>query len=400
MVYISWILFALMGSLGIYSEQASSQRLIWLLGPFLAGLSLLLLSEAFSRRVNTTGAKAQRTLFLLKLLCVGCVILMEYHSKYSVNDLLNWLYLPLLLSAYTHLDRKGLLWFIPVSLAAMSWKYLYMALVDSAVIKVTGFIANLGVLLLMGVILYLSRQLSEEKERLLKANGALTDLTREIEGLTVYRERQYIAREIHDTVGHGLTALVMKLEMSKLFSQSEAQTDKERAEALLTEAIDDGRLALRNTREVVETMNSPRRSPKELRQLFDKSASLSAIALTLEGEALLTELDDLQSHCVYRAVQEALTNCLKYSSATAFSAKLTREGQQIYILILDNGQVDAAHSERAKQAMDAQSQTQSSAEGMGLKAMAQRVERAGGTMVLAFDHGFEIRICFNRGGQA
>lgn len=399
MVYISWVLFALMGSLGIYLEQASSQRLIWLLGPFLAGLSLFMLSEAVSRRSSIEKKQSQRWLFCLKLLGIGCVILMEYHSKYSVNDLLNWLYLPLLLSAYNHLDRRRLLWFIPVSLAAMSWKYIYMAMVDTAVIKVPGLIANLGVLLLMGVILYLSRQLSEEKERLEQANATLTDLTREIEGLTVYRERQYIAREIHDTVGHGLTALVMKLEMTKLFGQSQSEEDQKKAKTLLLEAIDDGRTALRNTREVVETMNSPRRSPAELRQLFEKSASFSAIDMHLEGESLLTLLDDLQSHSVYRAIQEALTNCLKYSSATVFSAKLTQEGQGVCIHIQDNGQVDETQQARARVALELQKDGSKSGDGMGLRAMAERVKRSGGSFTLSFQQGFSIQICFNKGGQ-
>lgn len=398
MVYVSWILYALMGSLGIYIEQASSQRLIWLLGPFLAGLSLLAVGEFYSRKTGAQNQKGSRYLFLLKLLGIVCVIIMEYHSKYSINDLLNWLYLPLLLSAYSHLDRKGLLWFIPVSLASMSWKYVYMALVDPSVIRVPGLIANLGVLLLMGIILYLSRQLSEEKERLQVANETLTQLSREIEGLTVYRERQYIAREIHDTVGHGLTALVMKLEMSKVYAQSEVLEEQHKAQNLLLEAIDDGRLALRNTREVVETMNSPRRRPEELRQLIDRSRKGSSISLDLSGEALLGELDDLQSHAVYRAVQEALTNCMKHSSGSAFFAHLSKKGQRICIHIGDNGLLSEVQRDRAQSVVSFSTDNSGATVGMGLRAMAERVKRSGGTLTLDFEGGFGIQICFDAEG--
>lgn len=390
MVYISWILFALMGSLGIYIEQASSQRLIWLLGPFLAGLSLMMAAQYLSHQKNMTPSRSQRLMVLLKLLGIGCIILMEAHSKYSINDLLNWLYLPLLISGYSHLSKKGLLTLLLLSLAAMSGKYAYMAMVDPTVIRVPALMANLGVLLLMGIILYLSRQLAEEKERLLTANCELIQMSREIEGLTVYRERQYIAREIHDTVGHSLTALVMKLEMSRVYAKSPSQEEVEKSKVMIAEAIDEGRLALKNTREVVETMNRPRRSPQELVALIEKSSKLNGLQTLIQGEDLLNSLDDLQSHAVYRAVQEALTNCLKYSSADHFRVSFSKATQSINVEITDNGSPTEAQK---KHAFDLINDKEGS--GMGLKSMSARVLRSGGRFDLNYDTGFTIKMSFD-----
>jgi signal transduction histidine kinase len=196
----------------------------------------------------------------------------------------------------------------------------------------------------------------------------------EVEGLTVYRERQKMAREIHDTVVHELTALIMKLEVSKYLSQ----TDTGKGMAMLEESIEDGRRALRSTRQVVETLTNSRRSAEDLNQLIARYAVEDGLQVHLEGQAMMAQLTTEQSHVIYRAVQEGMTNCLKHSNASDLWISLSEQNNAICLCIRDNGQAI-----NGKQTVD---------EHFGIKGMRERVLELNGSFNYGTENGFEIYI--------
>lgn len=58
-------------------------------------------------------------------------------------------------------------------------------------------------------------QLNDSHEELRKAHQQLSEYSKQVEDLTVIQERNRIAREIHDTVGHNMTALLVQIQLAK-----------------------------------------------------------------------------------------------------------------------------------------------------------------------------------------
>lgn len=157
-----------------------------------------------------------------------------------------------------------------------------------------------------------------------------------IEDQATLQERNRIARDIHDSLGHSLTALNLQLETAlKLFS-----ANPEKAKMFLTEAKRLGSTALQDVRQSVSTMRS---DPLQGRSLEDAIASL------IEGFVRSTGISPTCSifleHSistdiaivVYRIVQEALTNISKYAAATEVQIQLQATAAELYVRIQDNG---------------------------------------------------------------
>lgn len=176
----------------------------------------------------------------------------------------------------------------------------------------------------------------QSREKLVLANEQLRKYAMRIEDQATLQERNRIARDIHDSLGHSLTALNLQLETAlKLFS-----ANPEKAKMFLTEAKRLGSTALQDVRQSVSTMRS---DPLQGRSLEDAIASL------IEGFVRSTGISPTCSifleHSistdiaivVYRIVQEALTNISKYAAATEVQIQLQATAAELYVRIQDNG---------------------------------------------------------------
>lgn len=178
-------------------------------------------------------------------------------------------------------------------------------------------------------------------------------------------ERNRIAREIHDNVGHLLSRSLLQAGALRAINRQENL--KEPLEAL------QGTL---NT-----AMDSIRQSVHDLKdEAFDLEAMLRALAPEYPGITLNIDYDMTEGapralkYCFAAIVREAVTNTAKHSDATRIDLVL-REHPAIYqLLIQDNGTVSAASDGR----------------GMGLESMRERVESLGGTLSIRTENGFRI----------
>jgi signal transduction histidine kinase len=120
-------------------------------------------------------------------------------------------------------------------------------------------------------------------------------------------ERTRIARDIHDAVGHNLTALLMKIEMLSI------QYGEHHFKDLKELAAD----SLEETREAVKALKEGEvEGIQSVIQLIRKLESESGIMveLTTQQGVLSTRLSNKQSIAVYRSIQEGITNAMKHSS--------------------------------------------------------------------------------------
>ena len=230
------------------------------------------------------------------------------------------------------------------------------------------------VLLLVGAVL----AEHESQTKLAIANHRLRQYALAIENQAILQERNRIAREIHDSVGHYLTAQSIQLENTALF----LTTDREKAAYHLQNARQLGKDALQNVRQSVATLrNYPLkgRSLKiALEQLVEEFKRNSNIAIAFHLN-LSASLSREVTTALYRIVQEALTNISKHSNATKVHLTLTEQNSHIYLQIKDNG----------KGFNPAENTT-----GFGLQGMRERTEALDGKFELISKplQGCEIRV--------
>ncbi len=188
------------------------------------------------------------------------------------------------------------------------------------------------VLLLMNALLT-ERQ---SREKIVSANEQLRQYALRIENQATLQERNRIARDIHDSLGHSLTALNLQLETAlKLWSVDPAKATK-----FLVQAKKLGSTALQDVRQSVSAMrsnplqgNSFEEAIASLTEEFHCSTGISPAFILLLRRPLPTEV----TTAVYRIVQEALTNISKYSQATQVKIRLQATPTELQVTVQDNG---------------------------------------------------------------
>ncbi|MFK7917881.1 MAG: sensor histidine kinase [Ilumatobacter sp.] len=189
----------------------------------------------------------------------------------------------------------------------------------------------------------------------------------------VVRERERIAQELHDLVGHSLTVIAVRAEAAERVGATQPSALWDAIAAVGETArgsLADVRRVLHAVHDSTDVALAPSPTIGDLSALVNRVAS-SGVAVELR----LDELDDHQridasiAAGVYRIVQEALTNVIKHagSGAQAF-VDVSIDDDELRVAVVDNG--------RGPVGIDATT-------GLGMAGMAERVEFLGGT----FDAG-------------
>jgi signal transduction histidine kinase len=194
-------------------------------------------------------------------------------------------------------------------------------------------------LVLVFVLLLMNALIAErqQREKLAIANQQLRQYAAQIEDQATLQERNRIAREIHDALGHSLTALNLQLETAiKLW-----KADPTRAREFLEQAKQLGSQALKDVRQSVSAMRhdplqgrSLELAIADLCQEFSRSTGITPIC-DLDLQVPITAEIEM---AVYRIVQEALTNISKFAQATEVKLTLQSTSSQLDLSITDNGQ--------------------------------------------------------------
>jgi signal transduction histidine kinase len=202
---------------------------------------------------------------------------------------------------------------------------------------------TLSLILLFGlslvfVLLLMNTVLSERqsRENLAIANAKLRQYALKIENQATLEERNRIAREIHDSLGHSLTALNLQLETAvKLFPSNPTK-----AQTFLARAKELGSKALQDVRQSVSTMRSHPLQEKSLAEAISilvedfhrSNGILPSYQISLEYPLPLEV-----NTAIYRIIQESFTNISKYAQATAVNLVLTTANGNLQLIIQDNG---------------------------------------------------------------
>ncbi len=200
-----------------------------------------------------------------------------------------------------------------------------------------GFVSLFGGILL-SLQLLVDRILAEKqaKEELAIANQRIRAYALRAQENGSLQERNRIAREIHDSLGHSLTALNLHLEMAVKLSQVKPEKSRE----VLLEAKRLGSIALQDVRQSVSTLRSDPMHNQDLPTAIHNLADEFKLSNYIQPICQLdlpANLPPSVAITIYRIVQEALTNISKYAHATEVTIDIHTTSHSIDLQITDNG---------------------------------------------------------------
>jgi signal transduction histidine kinase len=200
-----------------------------------------------------------------------------------------------------------------------------------------GFVSLFGGILL-SLQLLVDRILAEKqaKEELAIANQRIRSYALKAQENGSLQERNRIAREIHDSLGHSLTALNLHLEMAVKLAHIKPEKSRE----VLIEAKRLGSIALSDVRQSVSALRSDPLRDRDLSTAIHKLADDFKLSNHIQPICHLDLSPDLPQPVaitLYRIIQEALTNISKYAYASEVVIDIRTQPTTLELRILDNG---------------------------------------------------------------
>lgn len=215
----------------------------------------------------------------------------------------------------------------------------------------------------------LMRRLRQQQESLARANAQLADYAATLEELTISRERNRMARELHDTLAHTLSALSVQLETVHAYWE----VDPAGAQRMLETSLAATRSGLQETRRALKSL---RASPLDdlgvalaLRQLAAETAARANLRLDVSIPEHLPALAPAVEQCIYRVAQEAAANVAHHANARTLTVQLSCDGD-VVLRVSDDGQ--GFDPQQAKTAGH-----------FGLSGMRERAHVVGGELTIA-----------------
>lgn len=207
----------------------------------------------------------------------------------------------------------------------------------------------------------------------------LQEHTQTVKQLAKEEERNRIAREIHDTVGHTVTALLVQMEAARKYMNQ----SPEKSQRIMQTVEELARSIYQEIRFSIERINQEEWDDLELMELCEQVlsdfAKLTKLKYTFEvvGESSTLIPQSYKFH-LYRILQETLTNAKRHGKASHVSVILRFEEVGLQLEIEDNGMG-----------------TDQLQVGFGLKNLQRRVEDLGGTCTFETKagKGFKTVVC-------
>lgn len=180
-------------------------------------------------------------------------------------------------------------------------------------------------------------KITELATDLREANQRLSAYAEQVDELATMRERNRLAREIHDNLGHYLTVVNVQIEAARTVMKKDlgkAEDALEKAQRLTQEGLTSVRQSVGALREAPW---EGRPLPDAISELIDQSrAAGQPVTLVVNGAE--RPLPPQIAHTLYRTVQEGLTNVRKYANATDVKVLLDfTVPSVVYLSVIDNG---------------------------------------------------------------
>lgn len=277
-------------------------------------------------------------------------------------------------------DRKNAWWTAPIFMVAMPVAYFFIIHNGMGIGQLFSIILNAALFFTIGLSLQRVVTSNEKTEKLLaenqrqyhlihEQNNALEQYANQIEQLTLLEERKRMANELHDTVGHTFTSVIMGMDAVSYLIESAPDKAKEKLDVLRNVT----RSGLEEVRRSIHQM-APKEGDLQLSQQLTSLANEFAlhtgtqIQFTTIGDEY--DIPKQTKLSVIRCLQESLTNAKRHGRAASIEILLTYTKDQISIRIEDDG----IGTEQLKA-------------GFGINAMQERIAALQGTLQVSSSPG-------------
>lgn len=203
-------------------------------------------------------------------------------------------------------------------------------------------------------------------------------------------EREQLARELHDTVAHHVTAIAIRAQAGRVVGATDPAAAVEALEVIEVEAartLVEMRDLVGALRDGAEADLTPQRGLADIHRLADRTGDLPPVELELSGD--LDHLRPSVDAALYRLAQESITNSTRHARhATRIRVSVRGDRDAIHLTVDDDG--------------DPSPFDPRSASGFGLVGMAERAKLLGGTFAAGPDapRGWTVDVVLPRAGRA
>lgn len=181
-------------------------------------------------------------------------------------------------------------------------------------------------------------------------------------------ERERIARDLHDVLGHTLTLVSLKADLASRL----IEVDTDRAKAEIESIRTSTREALSDIRATLSGLTATSISD----ELENASTAFEAAGITLKISGQMPDLPTVQDTAAGLMIREAATNIIRHSSATEVIIVFEKDAHSVGISVSDNGASEGIR------------------EGNGLSGLRKRFEALGGAFSIAETGGVQLRAVF------
>ncbi|MFL0492496.1 response regulator [Bacillus sp. 179-I 2A5 NHS] len=191
-----------------------------------------------------------------------------------------------------------------------------------------------GFAYVMGFAFHLLIVNHKQNEAIRKQNAVLEQYMSQIERITLAEERNRLSGELHDTVGHAYTSIIMGMET--LRTELATEMGIQRLDSLL----EMGRNSIEDVRSYLHQMESPCQSPSLIQSLqnlgveFQEHTQVNVIFRAFGEEYQLSRQAKI---AFIRCLQESLTNAVRHGQGTEIIVSLQFEQQYTRLEVQDNG---------------------------------------------------------------
>lgn len=220
----------------------------------------------------------------------------------------------------------------------------YKSSVQAVLVAVKNGFVSVNIILFVLYLVMLVQSKHQEKERIAslnrqlgEANQRLRSYAIEAERMAETRERNRLAREIHDTLGHALTGIAAGLDACIILVDAAPEAAKKQ----LAKIRETARRGITDVRRSVRKLR-----PDDLEKLPLRHAIARMVAEFAESSNMKIRIialgwpDNLredEEEVIYRVVQEGITNANRHGQATEATVTIGTEPGRSYIIIADNG---------------------------------------------------------------
>lgn len=250
-----------------------------------------------------------------------------------------------------------------------------------------GLLSALNLILFLGYMVILVGRRTEENAAIRRLNGELERANEKLSVLNVQlknyaaesermaetRERNRLAREIHDTLGHALTGITAGADACIEMMDISPDMARKQMELIAKTA----RAGMNEVRRSVSALRPDAlerfRLSEALAKLCSEMQQTSHAEIRLDMQQTDLRLSQDEEDAVYRIVQESVTNAIRHGHATEIDVCLSCQERRMSIVVQDNG-IGCAKIEQ----------------GFGLRHMRERLRLLGGSLRVDGTNGFRI----------